>query len=464
MIRNGFLSAFAAGLLCLPLSLLAAVIEVTTTAAGSSPDECTLVDALVAANTDTASGGCPAGDGADVILLPPNGVIVLSEVSEANGGLPWEGQSALPLIYSTITIEGRGAEIVRNPAFDCDLVNGTTDPEFRLFQVGAVVSGVAVPGNLTLRDLTLRNGCLDNGFFPNETAGGAILTRGGQLQLERVALLNNQARNGGGAVFLSFATLASIIDSRLEGNASNSLGGAVQVNGATLGLANSSVIANRAQTAGGGLFLSSGTLGVDNSLIHDNEARNRGGIGTSNQASAFLEVRNSTVSANRALGAISSPGEGGGIGVANPARILFTSLVDNQGGRGSALHISNAINAGEVEMVNSLIAGGNSEARCFGNLGQLIVDGVNLADDDSCPGVEEVAGIGIGPLADNGGPSFTHALLPGSPALDRIDDCSEWDLEFDQRGQPRPGRGSPQCDVGAYEKQRSLVFRDRFEP
>lgn len=463
MIRNGFLSAFAAVSLFWPLSLLAAVIEVTTTAAGSSPDECTLVDALVAANTDTATGGCPAGDGADVILLPPGGVIVLSEVSEANGGLPWSGQSALPLIYSAITIEGRGAEIVRNPAFDCDLVNGTTDPEFRLFQVGAVVSGVAVPGNLTLRDLTLRNGCLDNGFFPDETAGGAILARGGQLQMERVALLNNQARNPGGAVFLSFATLASITDSRLEGNASNSVGGAVQLNGATLGLANSSVIGNRAQTSGGGLYLGSGTLSVDNSLIHDNEARNRGGIGTSNVASSFLEVRNSTVSANRALGMISSPGEGGGIGVANPARILFTSLIDNQGERGSAIFIANAIGEGQLEMVNSLIADSGDQPRCFGNLDQLVVEGLNLADDDSCPGVEEVADIGIGPLADNGGPSLTHALLPGSPALDRIDDCSEWDLETDQRGQPRPGRGSPRCDVGAYEQQRAVIFRDRFQ-
>lgn len=451
------------GLLYLPTWGLAAVIEVTSTAGGSSATECTLVDALIAANTDTATGGCPAGEGDDVILLPPDGVIVLSEVSDANGGFSWVGQSGLPLVYSTITIEGRGAEIVRNPDFNCDVVNGASDPDFRFFQVGAIVAGQPVPSNLTLRDLTLRNGCVYSEASFGDASGGAILVRGGQLLLDRVSLLENQARRDGGAVAGTFAALMFLESSHLEGNFSNSLGGAVQVGGSTVGLVNARVIGNRARVAGGGLYLTGGTLGVDNSLVHDNEAGNGGGIGTSNQASAFLEVRNSTVSANRGLGQLGSPGEGGGIGVANPARILFTSLVDNQGGRGSALHISNAINDGELELINSLISGGGADARCFGNLAQLAVDGVNLADDDSCPSVEFVANIGLGPLADNGGPSLTHALLPGSPALDRIDDCSEWDLETDQRGQPRPGRGSPRCDVGAYEQQRAVIFRDRFQ-
>ena len=449
-------------LVALPVWGLSAVIEVTSTAGGSSSTECTLVDALIAANTDTATGGCPAGDGDDVILLPPGGVIVLSEVSDANAGFSWVGQSGLPLIHSTITIEGRGAEIVRNPAFTCDVVNGTADPDFRFFQVGAVVAGLPVPSNLTLRDLTLRNGCVytESGF--GDASGGAILVRGGQLLLDRVSLLNNQARRGGGALMGTFAAPIFVESSLLEGNVSNGQGGAVQAGGATIGLVNSRVIGNRARVGGGGLYLAAGTLGVDNSLIHDNEAGNGGGIGTANLAGAFLEVRNSTVSANRA-GQPGGTGEGGGIGVANPARILFTSLVDNQGGRGSALYISQAINDGELELINSLIAGGGADARCFGNIAQLVVDGVNLADDDSCPDVDVVGSMVLGPLADNGGPSLTHALLPGSPALERIDDCSEWDFAADQRGQPRPGRGTQQCDVGAYERQSMFIFDDRFE-
>jgi autotransporter family porin len=62
----------------------------------------------------------------------------------------------------------------------------------------------------------------------------------------------------------------------------------------------------------------------------------------------------------------------------------------------------------------------------------------------------------LGPLADNGGPTPTHALLSGSPAIDRIpvEDCVDADglpVTEDQRGEPRPAGDG--CDVGAFEVQ-----------
>jgi hypothetical protein len=56
----------------------------------------------------------------------------------------------------------------------------------------------------------------------------------------------------------------------------------------------------------------------------------------------------------------------------------------------------------------------------------------------------------LGPLADNGGPTMTHALLPGSVAIDVIPAVMSRVSE-DQRGQPRPG--DTMCDVGAFEVQ-----------
>jgi hypothetical protein len=61
----------------------------------------------------------------------------------------------------------------------------------------------------------------------------------------------------------------------------------------------------------------------------------------------------------------------------------------------------------------------------------------------------------LGPLQDNGEPTQTHALLPGSPAIDRIPvaDCQ---VTEDQRGEPRPVAilgPEPKCDVGAFEVQ-----------
>jgi hypothetical protein len=64
----------------------------------------------------------------------------------------------------------------------------------------------------------------------------------------------------------------------------------------------------------------------------------------------------------------------------------------------------------------------------------------------------------LGPLADNGGPTMTHALLPGSVAINRIPevDCVDAEgepLTTDQRGEPRPETGGTMCDVGAFEVQ-----------
>jgi hypothetical protein len=62
----------------------------------------------------------------------------------------------------------------------------------------------------------------------------------------------------------------------------------------------------------------------------------------------------------------------------------------------------------------------------------------------------------LGPLQDNGGPTMTHALQPGSAAIDKIPetDCVDADgqpLTIDQRGEPRPETGGTLCDVGAFE-------------
>jgi hypothetical protein len=75
-------------------------------------------------------------------------------------------------------------------------------------------------------------------------------------------------------------------------------------------------------------------------------------------------------------------------------------------------------------------------------------DQVNVSAED----------LNLGPLQDNGGPTQTHALLPGSVALDKIPeaDCLDADgapLTTDQRGEPRPETGGTMCDVGAFEVQ-----------
>jgi len=109
--------------------------------------------------------------------------------------------------------------------------------------------------------------------------------------------------------------------------------------------------------------------------------------------------------------------------------------------------------------VNTVIAG-NGLGSC--DPGNGVAGGIySLSSDNSCPNPATspaAAGLIIadpllGPLADNGGPTLTHALLSGSPAIDAAhpDGCPS----VDQRGAPRPvdgnGDGVAACDIGSYE-------------
>jgi hypothetical protein len=109
--------------------MLAATIEV------GGP--CTLVDAITAANTDAATGGCPAGDGADTSVLPVGSTQTLTGVDNEDDGVP----TGLPVIRSVVTIAGQGNTIVR----------ASEAPEFRVLAVNSL-------GDLTLQETTVSGG------------------------------------------------------------------------------------------------------------------------------------------------------------------------------------------------------------------------------------------------------------------------------------------------------------------
>lgn len=113
---------------------------------------CTLVHAITAANTDTATGGCPAGSGADTIVLPANSTITLTSVNNSYYG----SYNGLPRITSEIIIEGNGSTILRD----------SSAPDFRMFEV------LRLPGG----NLTLNNTIISGGKM---VIGGGISARGG---------------------------------------------------------------------------------------------------------------------------------------------------------------------------------------------------------------------------------------------------------------------------------------------
>jgi len=110
---------------------------------------------------------------------------------------------------------------------------------------------------------------------------------------------------------------------------------------------------------------------------------------------------------------------------------------------------------------NSIVAD-NSGLNCYG-YDTLKSDGYNLSSDSTChfngPGDMNNTNPNLGPLQNNGGPTQTQALLPGSPAIDAGNPSGCTDnkgklLKTDQRGMPRPdSEDAGGCDIGAYERQ-----------
>jgi predicted outer membrane repeat protein len=194
----------------------------------------------------------------------------------------------------------------------------------------------------------------------------------------------------------------------------------------------------------GGGILSSGTLTIDHSAFIGNEVvglKAHGGAIYS--TGPILSITNSTLSGNHAR-------NGGAIMAEGDLTIRHTTITGNTAGSGAGLWAS-----GELSLRNTIIAGNidpdvpSAGENCQPGLGVPILSGVNLSDDASCAPAGPsmlIANPTLAALAHNGGPTQTHALLAGSPAIDGATLCT---LTDDQRYVARPQGGA--CDIGAYE-------------
>jgi predicted outer membrane repeat protein len=159
-----------------------------------------------------------------------------------------------------------------------------------------------------------------------------------------------------------------------------------------------------------------------------------GGIGS---FGASITITNSTFSGNTALN-----NSGGGIS-ADILTVTNSTIASN-----TSNTIGGGISSGSTTTLKNTIIANNQGSDCFG---AITSQGYNLASDGTCnltastdlPTTEPM----LGPLQDNGGPTFTQALLPGSPAIDAGGDCPP--PPTDQRGVSRP-QGTA-CDIGAFE-------------
>jgi predicted outer membrane repeat protein len=302
--------------------------------------------------------------------------------------------------------------------------------------------------------------------------------------LSNTTVISNRAYAGGG-IFTSphldgGSSDVKLVRSTVSHNNATFSGGGIRdtcSNGLSclLGLVNSTVSDNNAERGAGidTTGASAGALSIislqDSTTINGNHASSwGGGIYTDNQigGSKFITLTNSTISSN------SAGQKGGGIyadataQTTNKTAFLNCTIVSNTItstiGSGSGIYAyASGSGSGRtiVTLENTIVANIPFTTNCATSGGGIITStGHNLETGSSC-GFEAMGAsnlgdvdLGIGPLQDNGGDTQTHALLAGSPALDRgdLDTClSSFVRGVDQRGITRPQ--GPGCDIGAFE-------------
>jgi predicted outer membrane repeat protein len=237
-----------------------------------------------------------------------------------------------------------------------------------------------------------------------------------------------------------------VVNCRVSGNSTPGTGGGICADAdATLTIESSTLSGNYAGDYGGGMA-NSGTLTISNSTLSDNTGEFTGGAILN---SALLTVSNSTLSRN------TTQLHGGGIAnVGGQTAITNSTLSGNSGMTAGAIY--NRL--GTLETKNTILTRGDLGPNILNDSGTVTSQGYNLSSDDgggylNGPGDQINTDPMLGPLQDNGGPTFTHELLTGSPAIEAGDPNFTPPPHYDQRGpdfwRVRNGR----IDVGSFEVQ-----------
>ena len=469
-----------------------------TTAAA---EDCSLRGAIAAANAAPGPDTIDFASGLTTFTLNITGT---HEDENVNGDLDVKDDLTIDGGSSGVTIEGTTGWSERV----IDVIGGST---------------VASRTDVTITEVTVRNGNATVGGIESSKGGGiqvngnAKVFGGASLTLQQSTVTDNTAVGVGGGIHdqggSSITLQDSTVSNNTAGNNVNGGGGAIFSSG-TLSLTNSTVTGNEGVGLGGGIhfgsYAGSPTLTMTDSTVSNNTVANAGGF--TNGGGIYLfgstmtaTLTNSTVSNNTAENNGSqsnSAGQGGGIYVDSGAVTLANSTVsgntakngsqldaDGDGGgvytlSGVALTLANTTitsntagdpgtggagggvfgTTGSTTTLRNTIVAGNSADIAANFAATPTSQGYNLLGEN--PGGLAATDIVnsnplLGPLANNGGSTQTHALQTGSPAIDAANPAvpgsgSPACEATDQRGETRPqdgdGDSTATCDIGAFEK------------
>jgi CSLREA domain-containing protein len=490
--------------------LLGVLLSVCASAALAAPVHTFTVDTIDDlddmtpgdATCDDGSGHCSlraaiqeanasAGDDAIVFDKAIDGMDITAEKTQ------------LPAVTTVMTITGNGEANTIVQASTCD----PTPIALVCVPADHRVLEVAGSGELVLEGLTVRYGrCADD--CDTETNRGAGILNSGSLTLSHVTVASNYAQDGigqgwGGGLY-NLGSIPSIAFATFQANNADNSGGGLANFDAKVGEIVATAFSDNVSGSGGGLYNYGGIELVAFSTFSGNLAGSGGGLYADGTNGTVTRITGTTFTGNQASfaggGLYSDSGplgdidrstfdgntcagcQGGAISIFDhdAGSITNSTFSGNSADEGGALDVgsmssmtgpvehctfsgNNALDGSDIFAANSQVVmnslfGKSDNKHCDGTSD----GGGNLDDDDSCGG-----GGALDPgndydsmLAANGGPTMTHALLPGSIAIDALGACAV-DLQgIDQRGVPR---SDGKCDVGAYEVNLDFIFSDNFE-
>ena len=307
--------------------------------------------------------------------------------------------------------------------------------------------GLPVGGGISnTGSMTIINGSVASNFC---SIGGGGIWNEGMMTITDTRISGNEANPGhsggygGGIANIGKLTIQNsvISNNAADPGLSAGSGGGIYNSGA-LEILRSSIVGNRATNSGGGI---AGGGTITDSLISNNRTLLSPASGGGFSGDGFI-ITNCTIDGNQSVG------DGGGIsGGGDIAHTTFSNNSASSNGGGIYLTSS-------LELGTTILKAGASGVNIFNNGGSFITHGYNISSDDGSgylngPGDQTNTDPLLGPLQDNGGPTLTQALLPGSPAIDAGDPNFTPPPDYDQRGPGFVRVFNGRIDVGSFEVQ-----------
>ena len=404
------------------------------------------------------------------------------------------------VIDKNITIDGPGADQLA-------VTKSSGSPDFRIFNVPPlhifIIEGLTIDGNGTFgagvwidRSQVALDGCVVQGCLGY---GGVLcyasFNDDSNLTVINSTIRNNQADAAGGGIHNEASNFAhailtirnSVVSNNTVGSSGNASGGGIW-NSGEMDITNS-IVSNNVSGGngpkfpfgnGGGISNQAGAvLFITDCTISGNSTGINGG-GVYNVG--FVHLTSSTVSGNTAMGINDLEGWGDGAGIYNGSSMTITNstlsnnnstrsggAVSNRGSltiRHSTLSGNNAFKGGTIANYNGAILQiGNTALKVstfspsISNIsGTITSNGYNLINDNgggflTATGDQINTEPMLGPLQNNGGPTFTHELLTGSPAIDTGNPSFTPPPSNDQRGPLYARVFNGRIDIGSLEVQ-----------